>query len=65
MKKATKQQRERWAAANLTAARLIMAAPERHPAFTVDWAKRCLARLSEETTGQRSFDFGGRGGSNL
>ena len=65
MRKPSKQQRRRWDTGNRAAATVILSNRAKHLPFMVQWAKRCLARLSEETTGQRSFDFGGRGGSNL
>ena len=50
-----RRQRKRWDAANLAAANVILGAPEKHPAFMREWAERCVARLDEERTGQKSL----------
>ncbi len=48
-------QRDKWDKANLAAAKLILERPGAHPPFMREWAARCVARLEEERTGQKSF----------
>ena len=50
-------QRDKWDVANLGSVKLILEQPNRHPEFMREWAARCVARLGEERTAQRSLDF--------